>query len=51
MYEARIAEYIQIYKSIAIEFFLRPKMHRICADVPRFHIENLDFILSMAIKP
>ena len=51
MYEARSAEYIRIYESIAIEFFFRLKMHRICADVPRFDIDNLNFILSMAIKP
>ena len=44
MYEARSAEYIWIYESIVIEFFLRPKIHRICADVPRFGIENLNFI-------
>ena len=51
MYEARSAEYIRIYGSFAIEFFLRLKIHRICADIPRFDIENLNFILSMAIKP
>ena len=48
MYEARSAEYIGIYESIVIEFFLRLKIHRICADVPRFYIENLIFIVSMA---
>ena len=36
------------YESIVIEFFLRLKIHRICADVPRFDIENLNFIVSMA---
>ena len=29
MYEARSAEYIQIYESIVIEFFLRLKIHEI----------------------
>ena len=43
-------EYIRIYESIVIEFFLRLKIHIICADVPRFDIENLNFIVSMA-KP
>ena len=33
---------------IVIEFFLRLKIHRICADVPKFDIENLNFIVSMA---
>ena len=46
----RGAEYIWIYESIVIEFFLRLKIHRVCADVPRFDIENIDFILSMVIK-
>ena len=50
MYEARSAEYIRIYESIVIEFFLRLKIHRICADVPKFDIENLNFIVSVA-KP
>ena len=50
MYEARSAEYIRIYESIVTEVFLRLKMHRICADVPRLDIENLNFIVSMA-KP
>ena len=48
MYEARSAEYIRIYESIVIEFFLRLKIHIICPDVPRFDIENLNFIVSMA---
>ena len=43
-------EFIRIYDSIVIEFFLRLKIHRICAGVPRFDLENLDFIVSMA-KP
>ena len=43
-------EYIRIYESIVIEFFLRLKIHIICAFVPRFDIENLNFIVSMA-KP
>ena len=50
MYEARSAEYIQFYESIVIHFFFRLKVHIICADVPRFDIENLNFIVSMA-KP
>ena len=50
MYEARSAEYIQIYDAIVIEFVLRLKIHIICADVSRFDIENLNFIVSMA-KP
>ena len=29
MYEARSAQYIQIYESIVIEFFLRLKIHKI----------------------
>ena len=41
---------IRIYESIVIEFFLRLKIHRISAGVPRFDIENLNFIVSMA-KP
>ena len=32
------------------EFFLRLKIHRICEGVPRFDIENLDFIVRMT-KP
>ena len=44
------ALHIQIYESIVIEFFLRLKIHTICAGVPRFDIENLNFIVSMA-KP
>ena len=39
-----------IYKSIVFEFFLRLKIHRICAGVPRFDIENLNLIVNMA-KP
>ena len=31
MYEARSAEHIRIYESIAIDFILRLKIHRICA--------------------
>ena len=50
MYEARSAEYIRIYESIVIEFFLRLKIHIIGADVPIFDIENRNFIVSMA-KP
>ena len=46
----RGAQYIQIYESIVIEFFLRLKIHIICADVPRFDIDNFNFIVSMA-KP
>ena len=49
MYEAQSTEYIRIYESIAIEFFLRLEIHRICADVPRFDIENLNFLVSMAL--
>ena len=30
MYKARSAEYIRIYESIVIEFFLRLKIHEIC---------------------
>ena len=37
-------------ESIVIEVFLRLKMHRICAGVPRFDIKNFNFIVSMA-KP
>ena len=46
----RGAKYIRIYESIVIEYFLRLKIHRIhvCVDVPRFYIENLNFIVSMA---
>ena len=44
------AQYIRIYESIVIKFFLRLKRHRICAGVPRFDLENLNFIVSMA-KP
>ena len=29
MYEVRSAEYIQIYESIVIEFYLRLKIHKI----------------------
>ena len=47
MYEARSAEYIRIHESIVIEFFLRLEIHRICAGVPRFDIENLNFIVNM----
>ena len=50
MYEPRSAEYIRIYESIVIEFFLRLKIRRICAGVAKFDIENLNFIVSMA-KP
>ena len=50
MYEARSAEYIRIYESIVIEFFLRLKTRIICADVSGFDIGNLDFVVSMA-KP
>ena len=50
MYEARSAEYIEIYESIVMDFFLWLKIHRICADFPRFDIENLNFIVSRA-KP
>ena len=38
---------VRIYESTVIEFFLRFKKHRICADVPRFGIENLNFIVSI----
>ena len=48
MYEARSAEYIRITESIAIEFFRRLKINRICAGVPKFDIENINFIVSMA---
>ena len=41
MYEALRAEYIRIYESFVIEFFLQLKIHRICADVPKFDTENL----------
>ena len=51
MYEARSAEYIRIYESIVIELSLRLKIHRVCADVPIFDIENINFILSMVIEP
>ena len=34
MYEARSAEYIQIYESIVIQFFLRFKIHKIGTCVP-----------------
>ena len=56
MYEALRAEYIRIYESIVItfflrriyldlqiKFFLRLKIHKIGACVPRFYIENLFF--------
>ena len=47
MYEARSAEYIRIYKSIVIEFFLRLKLHNLGTCVTRFKIKNLVFIISM----
>ena len=50
MYEARSVEYIRIYKSIVIDFFLRLKIHIIRADVPRFDIENLNFIVKFKFK-
>ena len=40
MYEARSAEYIQIYKSIVIEFFLRLKIHKIGTCVLSFNIKK-----------
>ena len=51
MYEVRSAEYIRIYESIVIEFFIRFEIQRVCTDVPRFDIENINFILSMVIRP
>ena len=51
MYEAQSTEYIRIYESIVIEFFLRLKIHIICADVPpRFDIENLNFIVAKPLN-
>ena len=47
MYEAQSVEYIWIYESIVIEFFLLLKIHRICADVARFAFESLNSIVSM----
>ena len=41
------AEDIRIYESIVIEFFLRLKIHKIGTYVPRFHIEECNFIFSM----
>ena len=41
------AEYIRIYESIIIEFFLRLKLRRICTCVPRFYLEKHNFIVSM----
>ena len=38
----------RITESIAIEFFRRLKINRICAGVPKFDIENINFIVSMA---
>ena len=47
MYEARSAEYIWIYESIVIEFFLRLKIHNIGTCVTKFEVKNLVFIVSM----
>ena len=40
MCNAHSAEYIQIYESIVIEFFLRLKMHKTGKCVLRFDIKN-----------
>ena len=50
MYEARSAEDIRIYESIVIEFFLRPKIHKIgtCGHV--FDIVNLNLIARLEMK-
>ena len=50
MYEARSAEYIRIYESIVIEFFLRLAIHKIGTYVTWFSIENHNSIVSIA-KP
>ena len=50
MYEARSVEYIRMYESIVVEFFLRFKIHNIgtCVKtVPGFDIKNLIFTVSM----
>ena len=47
MYEARSAEYIRIYESIVVGFFLRLQIHNISTYVPRFDRQNLVFIASM----
>ena len=48
MYEARSAEYIQIYEFIVIQSFLRLKIHKLYyTHVPLSDIENLNFIVSM----
>ena len=39
MYEARSAEYIRIYESIAIELFLRLKLHE--KGTSRFDIDKI----------
>ena len=51
MYEARSAEYIQIYESIVIEFFLWHKIHKIGAYITRFRIENPNSIIVRMVKP
>ena len=48
IYEARSDEYIHIYESIAIEFFLRLKIHRIDTwSVFRYLIKKNNFIVTM----
>ena len=44
------AEYIRVYESIVIEFFLRLKIHKIGTYITRFYIENPNYIFSV-VKP
>ena len=44
MYEARSAGIFGSTNLALKDLFLRLKIHRICADIPRFDIENLNFM-------
>ena len=46
MYQARRAEYIQVYESIVIELFFRLKIHEIVTYITRFDIENCNFLVA-----
>ena len=48
--DSKIGVYYRIYRSIAIEFFLRLKIYKVWTCVPKFDIENLNFTGSM-VKP
>ena len=50
MYKVRSAEYILIYKSIVIVFFLRLKIHKIGIFLPRFDIGKRIFVVSINIR-